>query len=160
MPQTLTASTYVEETQVAGSAAMADRPESREWHASRRPRDETEDALRDRAFKWLATLPVEVRPMTTGHRYPRIVNRICDLWGHCEYTRLFFQSLLFDRRKGRRGFPPEVSDELTVLQQYYFEHLSGLPAILWNAVPVRVSKVPNEVFPCPAPPAEIEILPL
>jgi hypothetical protein len=134
--------------------------EAADWGHVRRPVALSDRALLDRTFKWLATLPPSVRPMATGAQYPRIVNRIGDLWGHCEYTRLYLQSLLIDRRKGRHGFPEEVKRELQALQQYYFEHLSGLPAILWNAVPVRTPRIPHEVFPLRAEPAEIDIRPL
>src|SRR5436189_5666602 len=70
--------------------------------------DESASALQERTFKWLATLPAELRPMETARRYPRIVNRIAGLWPHCEYTRLHFQALLIDRRTGRQGFPAEI----------------------------------------------------
>ncbi len=131
---------------------------SLEGEAARRSPGGGERPLRDRTFRWLATLPADLRPIATGRQYPRIVNRIADLWGHCEYTRLHFQSLLIDRRQGRRGFPPEVRKELETLQQYYFEHLSGLPAMLWNAVPMHPPRIPHKVFPW-SPPSEIDILP-
>ena len=131
-----------------------------EWQAVRRAYDATDSVLHDRAFKWLAALHADMRPMTTARHYPRIVNRIADLWGHCEYTRLYFQSLLIDRRKGRKGFPPEVRQELEALQHFYFKHLSGLPEILWNAVPVNPRRIPHDVFPLHAHKTEIDILPL
>lgn len=118
-----------------------------EWQALRRTPDPQDAELYQRTFKWLATLPTELRPMNTARQYPRIVNRIGDLWGHCEYTRLYFQSLLIDRRKGRKGFPVAVEEELIELQRYYFEHFSDLPAIIWNAVPIKPRKIPNEIFP-------------
>ena len=129
------------------------------WRAVRLVFDEG-TALQERTFKWLATLPGAVRPMATARRHPRIVNRIGDLWAHCEYTRLNFQRLLNDRRGGRRGFPAAIRQELEGLQQYYFENLSGLPAVLWNAVPIAEPKLPAR---SPAPvsrSAEIEILAL
>jgi len=131
-----------------------------DWAQVRRDLALADRILLDRTFKWLATLPPAVRPMASGAQYPRIVNRIGDLWGHCEYTRLYLQSLLIDRRKGRKGFPAEVKRELQTLQQYYFEHLSGLPAVLWNAVPVRAPRIPHEIFPLRVEPAEIDIRPL
>ena len=131
-----------------------------DWHALRRPVDAKENQLRVRTFKWLATLPAHVRPMATARQYARIVNRIGDLWPHCESTRLYFQGLLIDRRQGRLGFPAVVRHELEVLQHYYFENLSGLPAILWNAVPVAEPKIPHKVFAPYAHRAEIDILPL
>jgi hypothetical protein len=127
---------------------------------ARRAAQAGDQALHERTFKWLAALPPALRPMAAARRYPRIVNRIGDLWGHCEYSRLYFQSLLIDRRPGRRGFPPEVRRELEALQQYYFEARSALPAILWNAVPLRPPRIPERVFPWRAPGPEIEILPL
>jgi hypothetical protein len=132
-----------------------------DWQAAVRRRNDANDkVLNDRAFKWLAALPSDVRALTTARQYPHIVNRIADLWGHCEYTRLYFQSLLIDRRSGRKGFPPDVRKELEGLQHYYFEHLSGLPAILWNAVPVNPRRIPDSVFPPHAHKTEIDILPL
>jgi len=131
-----------------------------DWRDVRGADDTNDNVLHERTFKWLTTLPSDVRPMTTARQYPRIVNRIDDLWAQCEYTRLHFQSLLIDRRKGRKGFPPEVREELEALQHYYFEHLSRLPAILWNAVPVFPPRIPNRAFAPLADTTEIDILPL
>ena len=134
-----------------------------DWRAVRRgvdAHDANDDVLHDRTIKWLATLPADVRPIVTGQWAPRIVNRIGDLWSQCEYTRLHFQSLLVDRRQGRQGFPPEVRREIAALEHYYFEHLSGLPAILWNAVPVHPPWIPDRVFGPRADTTEIDILPL
>jgi hypothetical protein len=128
--------------------------------AVRRAIDANDNALHDRAIQWLARLPAEVRPMATGRHYPRIVNRICDLWSQCEYTRLHFQSLLIDRRPGRQGFPTEVRNELLALQHHYFVHWSGLPAILWNAVPVHPPRIPDRAFALHPDSSEIDIPPL
>ena len=67
------------------------------------------------------------------------------------------QGLLVDRRGGRAGFPVAVMDEIRTLQQYYFENLSGLPEILWNAVPVSEPKIPDKVFAPMRQGTEIEI---
>ena len=131
-----------------------------ELHPARRACDAVDNVLQQRTVRWLAKLPADVRPMATARQYPRIVNRIDDLWSQCEYTRLHFQSLLIDRREGRTGFPPEVRRELEALQHYYFVHLSGLPAILWNAVPVFLPRIPDRAFPPHADTTEIDILPL
>ena len=131
-----------------------------DWHASRDTIEVKERLLRKRTFNWLATLPAHVRPMATARQYARIVNRIGDLWSHCEFTRLHFQSLLIDRRPDREGFPSVVRDELELLQDYYFQHLSGLPAILWDAVPVAAPRIPHQVFAPRLYQAEIDLLPL
>jgi hypothetical protein len=139
--------------------ATADCAAAADWSAQRTASG-GDEALHERTFKWIASLPPAIRPVATGRRYPRIVNRIGDLWGHCEYSRLYFQSLLIERRAGRKGFPPEIRCELEALQQYYFEALSALPAMLWNAVPLRAPRIPERVFPWRPPASEIEILPL
>jgi hypothetical protein len=131
-----------------------------DWQALRHEINAKDRLLRERTFKWLATLPGNLRPMATARQYPRIVNRLGDLWSHCEYTRLYFQSLLLDRRPGREGFPSVVRHELEVLQDYYFENLSGLPAILWDAVPLTPPKIPRTVLAANVQKTEIDILPL
>jgi len=148
-------------------AAVEEKPEAlrrpgtvSDGPAARRAVEAGDDVLRERAVKWLAALPADLRPMATAGHYPRIVNRMDELWSQCEYTRLHFQSLLVDRREGRKGFPLEVRRELEALQNYYFEHLSGLPAILWNAVPVYPPRIPNRTFAPRVDTSEIDILPL
>jgi hypothetical protein len=131
-----------------------------DWRAMRRPVDPRDNALQRRTIKWLATLPASIRPIQTGRLYPRIVNRIGDLWSQCEYTRLHFQSLLIDRREGREGFPSEVKAELEAFQHYYFEHLSKLPALLWNAVPINPPRIPRRVFAPYADTTVIDLRPL
>jgi len=116
-------------------------------------------ALHERTFKWLATLPAEVRPMVTAREYPRIANRIGELWGNCEYSRLYMQGLLKDRRSGRKGFPALIRRELETLQTYYFEHLSALPSVLWYAVPLHEPKIPHRAPATASNFTEIEILP-
>ena len=156
-PSTLTAPSTTVSSAFPSPGALPSAGGGAEWHSVRHAPDAHDCALHDRTFKWIATLPLDLRPMVTGRQYPRIVNRIGDLWPHCEYTRLYFQSLLIDRRKGRRGFPLAVRKELEALQQYYFEHLSGLPAILWNAVPLNPPKIPHMVFPRRPETSEIDI---
>src|SRR6185369_9188947 len=133
----------MESTAASSPTAPVSEATLSDWQAVLRA-PEAEDAdLHLRTFKWLATLPASARPMNTARQFPRIANRIGDLWGHCEYTRLYFQSLLIDHRKGRKGFPPEVRQELVALQRYYFENFSNLPAILWNAVPINPPRIPH-----------------
>lgn len=118
------------------------------------------DPLQERTFKWLATLPTEVRPMATAREYPRIANRIGELWGNCEYSRLYMQGLLKDRRSGRKGFPALIREELETLQTYYFEHLSALPAVLWDAVPMHEPRIPHKAPVTGTNYTEIELLPI
>jgi len=131
-----------------------------DWLTVRRTINPADDLLHERTFKWLATLPRDSRPMATARQYPRIANRLGELWSNCEFTRLYLQSLLRDRRGGRKGLPAGIKEELVVLQQYYFENLSKLPAVLWNAVPLAEPKVPDQIFAPISQRTEIEIRPL
>jgi hypothetical protein len=94
------------------------------------------------------------RPRT----YPRIANRLCDLWSQCEFSPLYLQSLLIDRRGDRGGLPDAVRREIEALQQYYFRHVSKLPEVIWNAVPIEAPKIPEKVFAPISQSTEIEIV--
>jgi len=53
-----------------------------------------------------------------------------------------------------------VKAELEALQRYYFEHISRLPALLWNAVPINPPRIPNRAFAPHLEATQIDILPL
>ncbi len=63
-------------------------------------------------------LPLALRPANTCARYPRIVNRIVDVWLYGDQCHHLFDQLLSNRRPARRGFPPSVRDELRTLADY------------------------------------------
>lgn len=47
-------------------------------------------------------------------RYPHVAKGLCDYWGKPECLS-YLESLVFDQRGGRQGFPPDVSAELLFL---------------------------------------------
>lgn len=64
--------------------------------------------------------------------YPRIAERITQLWGH-EALAIFLNELLFDSRGNRAGFPPEVAHELFLIQQVHDQFLGvGSDAAIWG----------------------------
>jgi hypothetical protein len=69
--------------------------------------------------KWAAGLPVEVRPLALLQRFPRIANALARLWQDNIGLRLYLDDLLVDRRGGRRGFPPQIHNELLILREYH-----------------------------------------
>ena len=103
-----------------GIAALAS-PEY--WQTVRRAPLATDRALTGRALSWLTELPEIVRPRATAQRYPRIVNALASAWGDAHARAKYFEHLLNDRRRGRRGFPIDVERELRALHQY-----TGTPA--------------------------------
>lgn len=69
--------------------------------------------------EWLDTLPRRVRPHALCRLYPRIANRTAAKWADIEALSTYFGDLLVDRRRGRKGFPLEVLNDLCVLREYH-----------------------------------------
>jgi hypothetical protein len=68
---------------------------------------------------WLAALPQDVRPIRLAHQFPRIANRLRHLWKHIATCEAYLDDLLVSRRGSRKGFPPEITQELEALREYY-----------------------------------------
>jgi len=56
--------------------------------------------------------------MTLLQRLPRIANALARLWHDSVELQVYLDDLLVDRRRGRRGFPPEIYNELMILREY------------------------------------------
>lgn len=72
-----------------------------------------------RTMLWVEMLPSEIRPIALLRRYPRIANLIASVWGAPQCLNTYMESLLTDQRGNRRGFPPDVLQELISLRRYY-----------------------------------------
>lgn len=57
-------------------------------------------------------------PKKLEQQYPRVLNRILELWYSLEIDD-YFTELLVDTRGDRQGFPPEVASELFTLSQVH-----------------------------------------
>ena len=68
---------------------------------------------------WMENLPCEVRPHALYIRMPRIANAVAALWARPDATQAFLDSLLIDRRGGRKGFAEDIMNDLQKLQAYY-----------------------------------------
>ena len=69
--------------------------------------------------EWLDVLPRRVQPYALCKLYPRVANLIAAKWADTEALRAYFDELLVDRRRGRRGFPLEVLNDLCVLREHH-----------------------------------------
>ena len=76
-----------------------------------------EESLSRVAQRWLDELPPALRPTHLCARYARIANRLALCWPDAKLTQQVFESLLVDRRGGRKGFPPPVRAELLALRE-------------------------------------------
>lgn len=88
------------------------------WEKVRRAPLATDRALTGRTMDWVGRLPAEVRPLITCDRYARIVNALAAAWLDPVARDGYFEHLLNDRRRGRRGFPIDVERELSALCLY------------------------------------------
>ena len=92
------------------------RPEH--WKRVRRASLPTDRALTGHAIGWLLGLPATLRPQALSRDFPRIVNVLAELWHEPERCQAAFDKLLCDKRKGRKGFPAAVHDELVALRNW------------------------------------------
>lgn len=76
----------------------------------------------------LGGLPEEVRPQQLAEKYPRICNRLAELWSEPELVIHYFDDLLIDNRGGREGFPLGVLMEISKLKEHFLA--SYVPAKL------------------------------
>lgn len=77
--------------------------------------------LLDSTLTWMAHLPKDVRPMMLARLYPRIANKLADIWRRVARCEEYLDTLVVDLRGNRAGFPPDVARELNNLRGYYAE---------------------------------------
>jgi hypothetical protein len=80
------------------------------------------------AFKWIARLPKEVRPLKLLREYPRIANHLALCWPDRKAFRHYLYDLLVDKRGGRKGFPQPVLKDLLTLREW-FEQVDFVQAV-------------------------------
>lgn len=78
------------------------------------------ETLRTATLQWILKLPPHVQPRHLQVRYPRIANRLAAEWDHIAVCETYLESLLTDKRGGRKGFPLAVAQEVAVLRDHYF----------------------------------------
>lgn len=88
-----------------------------------------------RTLMWVATLPSDIQPRALLRRHPRIANLIATLWADRQWFRTYAESLLADTRGNRRGFPPDVLNDLLTLQRYHDATEKNSPT--WRAIGKR-----------------------
>jgi len=102
------------EAQVRAAAAQNE--------AGKRMRSKAEPAniALPRTLEWALHLPRSVQPHELLRSFGRVANLLAANWDDPEATVPYLQQLLVDTRGGcRRGFPPQVANELLALQTYY-----------------------------------------
>lgn len=67
--------------------------------------------------RWALTLPTENRPLFILTHYPKIANKLAEIWSDRASVQSYFDDLMLDHRGDRAGFPREAFDDLMRLQQ-------------------------------------------
>jgi len=91
----------------------------RSWPRKGQRTQQNDNALLNTTITWIASLPKDVRPMVLGRRFPRIANDIAELWRRVARCEEYLNALAVDSRGNRKGFPPEVAQELSNLRGFY-----------------------------------------
>src|SRR4051812_5809087 len=81
------------------------------WTSLRQSLGITNKELTEKAMQWLQQLPAEVQPGGLVQQFPRITNKLADLWARPLYCERYLDALLLDNRDRRTGFPPDVAKE-------------------------------------------------
>ena len=69
--------------------------------------------------RWIAQLPADIQPLSLLREFPRIANILARAWPDASSFAAHMESLLHDRRGGRRGFPGDVQSELLMLRDFF-----------------------------------------
>jgi hypothetical protein len=77
------------------------------------------EPIADATIAWIARLPPLMRPMELARQFPRVANRICELWKRPSQCDVYMRELIMSKRGDRRGFPPEVAKEISDLADHY-----------------------------------------
>ena len=100
-------------------AAARRRPADVQAMARRRRQTPSRRAAADDLSSWIAKLPRSVQPLALLRQYPRIANMMAGMWQDPHSFRAYLHDLLTDRRGSRKGFPPEIVQELLALRVHY-----------------------------------------
>ena len=92
------------------------------------------DALSSATLRWLASLDEKIRPRRLPGQYPRITNRLQEVWPDPERAREYLKDVVTDARGDRKGFSDEVLVELAILKHHYERVLHPIPGDVWTKI--------------------------
>jgi hypothetical protein len=81
-----------------------------------------EQELSELTVAWVNQLAPGLYPEELLKCYPRVANRLALCWSDPVLTSRLFDSLLQDRRGGRKGFPEAVRSDLLSLCRHHNVH--------------------------------------
>jgi hypothetical protein len=97
------------------------------WEEQRRPLTAADKALTGKGIDWMLSLPSNARPKALCEQYPRIANHLANIWDNPRDTQLVLMRLLADERGHRKGFSPQIDQEIGRLAAYVQSLLEVAP---------------------------------
>lgn len=94
------------------------------------------------ARQWYRELDPSVRPKGVATAFPRILNALSRQWSARELCAAYLDSLLFDARGSREGFPTHIWFELARLKDHYQTTVHPMPQTPWDRFVATTSRVP------------------
>jgi hypothetical protein len=107
-------------------------PPKKDWIPGRLPAGLNSRELAAYTFKWLATIPANIRPNALARQYPRIANRIAEIWKRPLHCERYLDDLMLDLRGDRKGFPPDVAAEIAVLKVHFLRTAKTMHFGVWG----------------------------
>ena len=89
------------------------------------------------ALRLLVKLDATVRLEALSSRFPRVLNRIAEVWDKPEQVDRCFDELLLHSRGVRQGFPPAVISEIASLRHYHLTRIYPKRSDPWEQTMLR-----------------------
>ena len=97
---------------------------------SQQEKDKLEIGSAGRAL--LASIEESARPKELAELFPRIINRMAELWRKPHQMNSYFEELLTSNREIRKGFPFSILEELCTLKDYYQTKVYPVQRGVWE----------------------------
>jgi hypothetical protein len=107
-------------------------PAERNWAAVRDASGAKNTDLTRQAWEWLDALPRDMQPGGVIQRFPRIANKLAELWCRPTVCATYLDALILDQRGSRKGFPPDVAGELALLKTYLNRYTGVARFQMWD----------------------------
>ena len=90
----------------------------RNWTMARDASQAKNTDITEKTWNWVEMLPKEVQPGSLLQRFPRIANKLSELWPRPAQCEKYLDALILDLRGSRKGFPPDIASELASLKTH------------------------------------------
>lgn len=115
-------------TEPAHIPDLAPRPAHKHEHAA----DAPPSRLSLQASIWIDAMPQAMRPHTLARLYPRIANRLAEVWKSELQCEECLNELMLDARGDRQGFPVAVATELASLKAHFIATATTVQFDIWG----------------------------